>query len=157
VILRGNGLLNTEHVVSSRGTVDDHEIIVPTILIRSTMGTSEAQQSNEQAARNPVTLGIAAFAAILGGYFSMQPFFDAPLFIHPGASILVFLLVRHSCWDSMVTPSGSPPSLVSSSRPASASGFPTRRFNRYSGFLGRLLLRATRFQSRYSCSSSGRL
>jgi hypothetical protein len=56
------------------------------------MGTSEAQQSNEQEARNPVTLGIAAFAAILGGYFSVQPFFDVPLLIHSGASILVFLI-----------------------------------------------------------------
>ena len=56
------------------------------------MGTSDTQQSNEQAAGYPVTLGIAAFAAILGGYFAVQPFVDVPLLIHPGASILVFLL-----------------------------------------------------------------
>ncbi|PSP66820.1 hypothetical protein BRC85_08610 [Halobacteriales archaeon QS_1_69_70] len=55
------------------------------------MGTSETQQSHEQAARNLVTLGIAAFAAILGGYFAVQPFFDVPLLIHSGASILLFL------------------------------------------------------------------
>jgi hypothetical protein len=93
------------------GIADDAEIFVPPKLIRSTMGTSEAQQSNEQAARNPVTLGIAAFAANLGGYFAVQPFFDVPLLIHPGASILVFLfgaplvlgLYGHSLGESAVT------------------------------------------------------
>ena len=75
------------------------------------MGISEAQQSNEHAARNPVTLGIAAFAAILGGYFAVEEFFDVPLLIHPGASILVFLfgaplvlgLYGHSIGESAVT------------------------------------------------------
>jgi hypothetical protein len=75
------------------------------------MGISEEQQSSEQAARNPVTLGIAAFAAILGGYFAVQEFFGVPLLIHPGASILVFLFgaplvlgfYGHSIGESAVT------------------------------------------------------
>ena len=75
------------------------------------MGTSEAQQSNDQAARNPITLGIVAFAAILGGYFAVEEFFDVPLLVHPGASLLVFLFgaplilgsYGHSIGESAVT------------------------------------------------------
>jgi hypothetical protein len=43
------------------GLTDDQRFLFPRKWIRLTLAT---QQSNEQAARNPVTLGIAAFAAI---------------------------------------------------------------------------------------------
>ena len=53
---------------------------------------------------------MAAFAAIIGGYFAVQSFLDVPLLIHPGASILVFLigaplvmgLYGHSIEESIV-------------------------------------------------------